>query len=353
MARRFIPLSDELINQAQHADLVEYLKSKGETVYREGQCFVWKKHDSVRIQGYKWYQNSTQKGGAAVSFLQHFYNRHFTDAVAELTGESIPYISTSPNQASFSNFTKRNHSPRSKALPSGEKQLSFQDYEGEKEVKLSAPVLKREKPNAQFELPEKAENLKHAYAYLCKTRGLDSDIVNLFVEKDSIYEDEKHNVVFVGFDTTGCPRSAHQKGTNTYAKPFKRCVAGSDLNYPFAYMGGGEKLYVFEAAIDMLSYMCMNKTPDLLRQNYIAMGGLHITPVHHFLDTHKCIQEVFFCTDNDVDGKLPDGTPCNHGQVFAKKHAYNLKTRNYTTGILTPQTKDWNEDLKRIRRNQL
>lgn len=344
MARRFITLSDELINRAQHADLVEYLKSQGEQVFREGQCFVWKKHDSVRIQGYKWYQNSTQQGGAAVAFLQHFFGMHFTDAVAVLTGEDISSISNSEKQTVFSSFKKQ------KGKPVKEAQLSFQDYVSNTEVKKAMPVSTPVKTNSEFVLPTKEQNLKRAYAYLCQTRDLDSDIVQLFIENGSLYEDERHNVVFVGFDTTGCPRSAHQKGTNTYAKPFKRCVAGSNLNFPFAYMGGGEKLYVFEAAIDMLSWMCMHRAPELLYQNYVAMGGLHISPVHHFLDAHKSIREVFFCTDNDVDGKLPDGTPCNHGQVFAQKHVYNLKTRNYTTGILTPQTKDWNEDLKLFRR---
>lgn len=319
MARRYITLSDEQIKQAQHADIAEYLRQHGETVLREGKCFVWKKHDSVRIQGYKWYQNSTQKGGAAVAFLQHFYAMHFVDAVAALTGESIPTLQEESGRKNCS-------SPKS---------------------------AHTEKKNTEFNLPEKADTMKHVYAYLSKTRYLEDDILGLFFENGSLYEDIRKNAVFVGFDEKGIARSAHKKGSNTFAPPYKRCVAGSNLNYPFAYIGGGEKLYVFEAAIDLMSFMCLNRTTELLKQNYISIGGLHIQPVYSFLKSHSYIKKVIFCTDNDTDGKLPDGTPHNHGQEFAKKHAHNLQTMNYETEILTPKTKDWNEDLKTERKNLL
>lgn len=320
MTRRYITLSDEQIKQAQHTDIAEYLRRQGEEVIREGKCFVWKKHDSVRIQGYKWYQNSTQKGGAAVSFLQHFYSMHFLDAVAALTGENIPTLEEESKRKTKSTSTEKRNSPCK---------------------------------NAEFELPEKADTLKHVYAYLSKTRDLDDDILSIFLENGSIYEDIRKNAVFIGFDEQGIARSAHKKGTNTFAPPYKRCVAGSNLNYPFAYIGGGEKLYVFEAAIDLISFMCLNRTTELLKHNYISIGGLHIQPVFSFLKSHSYIKKVIFCTDNDTDGKLPDGTPHNHGQEFAKKHAHNLQTMNYETEILTPKTKDWNEDLKTERKNLL
>ncbi|WP_099203958.1 DUF3991 and TOPRIM domain-containing protein [Scatolibacter rhodanostii] len=319
MARRYITLSDEQINRAQHADIAEYLRQHGETVIREGKCFVWKKHDSVRIQGYKWYQNSTQKGGAAVSFLQHFFSMHFVDAVAALTGENIPSL------------PERKGSPASQSAKPKTNTASAQN----------------------FVLPEKADTYKHVYAYLSKTRDLDDDILSIFFENGSLYEDIRKNAVFVGFDEKKIPRSAHKKGTNTFAPPYKRCVTGSNLNYPFGYFGGGETCYVFEAAIDLMSFMCLNRNQELLKQNYIAIGGLHINPVYQVLESHVNIKQVVFCTDNDIDGKLPDGTPHNHGQEFAKKHAHNLQTMNYETKILTPSTKDWNEDLKKERMNLL
>ncbi len=321
MVRRYISLPDEQINRAQHADLAAYLRQHGETVTREGKCHVWKKHDSVRIQGYKWYQNSTQKGGAAVSFLQHFYSMHFVDAVAALTGESIPTLPESVYRK-----------------PSAGKSAS----------QTAKPPISEE-----FKLPEKADTIKHVYAYLTKTRDIDDDILSVFLENGSLYEDIHNNAVFVGVDEKGIARSAHKKGTNTYAPPYKRCVTGANLNYPFAYFGGGEKLYIFEAAVDLMSFMCLNRNTELFKQNYIAIGGLHINPVFQTLEAHKNIKTVIFCTDNDTDGVLPDGTPHNHGQEFAKKHAHNLQTMEYDTQIETPSAKDWNEDLKNERKNLL
>lgn len=320
MARKYITLSEEQINRAQHADIAEYLRQHGETVTREGKCFIWKKHDSVRIQGYKWYQNSTQKGGAAVAFLQHFYSMHFVDAVAALTGENIPTLPES-------------------------------DHRRKPAAGKSTKTAEKEPAREEFELPEKADTSKHVYAYLSKTRNIDDDVLGVFFENGSLYEDIHKNAVFVGFDEQGIARSAHKKGTNTYAPPYKRCVSGSNLNYPFGFLGGGEKLYVFEAAVDLMSWMCLNRTTELFRQNYIAIGGLHINPVFHTLEARPNIKTVLFCTDNDVNGKLPDGTPHNHGQEFAKKHAHNLQTMGYEALILTPSAKDWNEDLKNERKN--
>ena len=53
-----------------------------------------------------------------------------------------------------------------------------------------------------------------------------------------------------------------------------------------------------------------------------------------------------FCYDNDVDGKLPDGTSHNHGQVYAENCAREFRKLGYKTAIQTPNTKDFNNDLK-------
>lgn len=64
----YIPLTQEQIAAAQHTDIAEYLRERGENGAKEGNHYIWKKHDSCVIHGYKWYQNSTGKHGAAVAF---------------------------------------------------------------------------------------------------------------------------------------------------------------------------------------------------------------------------------------------------------------------------------------------
>ena len=65
-----------------------------------------------------------------------------------------------------------------------------------------------------------------------------------------------HNAVFVGRDEDGVPRYAHQRGT---AGNFRLDVKGSDKAFNFCYRGEGERLFVFEAPIDLLSFLCLFK----------------------------------------------------------------------------------------------
>ena len=64
------------------------------------------------------------------------------------------------------------------------------------------------------------------------------------------------NAVFVGRDEDGVPRYAHQRGT---AGNFRLDVKGSDKAFNFCYRGEGERLFVFEAPIDLLSFLCLFK----------------------------------------------------------------------------------------------
>ena len=79
-----------------------------------------------------------------------------------------------------------------------------------------------------------------------------------------------HNAVFVGRDEDGVPRYAHQRGT---AGNFRLDVKGSDKAFNFCYRGEGERLFVFEAPIDLLSFLCLFKK-DWQKQSYLALGGV-------------------------------------------------------------------------------
>ncbi|WP_442867963.1 DUF3991 domain-containing protein [Caproiciproducens sp. CPB-2] len=60
--------------------------------------------------------------------------------------------------------------------------------------------------------------MKRVYAYLMQERRIDSEIISFFVHNRSLYESAStHNAVFVGYDSTGKAKAAHQKGTlNAY-----------------------------------------------------------------------------------------------------------------------------------------
>ena len=60
----------------------------------------------------------------------------------------------------------------------------------------------------------------------------------------------------MGRDEDGIPRYAHSKGT---AGNFRLDVKGSDKAFNFCYRGEGDRLFVFEAPVDLLSFLCLFK----------------------------------------------------------------------------------------------
>ena len=138
-----------------------------------------------------------------------------------------------------------------------------------------------------------------AIQFLCESRGLNKTLVEAFLLSGDIYEEAKrHNVVFVGRDRSGTPRYAHVRGT---ADPFRQDIAGSDKSYPFRYEGNGNQLFVFEAPIDLLSFICLYPQ-DWQKRNYLALGGVSGKALDRFLSERKDTQKVFLCLDSDTAG---------------------------------------------------
>ena len=61
-------------------------------------------------------------------------------------------------------------------------------------------------------------------------------------------------------------------------------------------------LFVFEAPIDMLSFISMNPNSGWENDSYIAMNGVYESAVLTALEEHPNIDWVVICTDNDEGG---------------------------------------------------
>lgn len=57
--------------------------------------------------------------------------------------------------------------------------------------------------------------MRRAYAYLIKTRYIDQDVVQDFVNQKMLYQDQRGNCVFVSYDKDKQPVFACKRGTNT------------------------------------------------------------------------------------------------------------------------------------------
>ena len=292
----YIPFTDEQKQLANSVDLAEYLRVRGEKLERVGiehKLIYYDssgKHDSITIRGSKWFDHKNQTGGGAIKFMQEFYDMDFQTAVQELLGQTITPLSHAPPKA----------------------------------------VVHEEKTK-EFKLPKSNENMHRVFAYLIKQRFIKPEIISYFAKQHTLYEDKQHhNAVFVGLDENGVPRQASKRSTNSFGKTFRITCEGSDTRYSFAHFGENERLYVFEAPIDMLSFLTLYPQ-DWQRHSYIAMNGVYENAVLTALKNHSNLSEVILCVDNDEGGieavdRLVD-ILCDGGMVvnsYSAKYLLNV-----------------------------
>ena len=187
-----------------------------------------------------------------------------------------------------------------------------------------------------FELPEPNSDMRRVFAYLTKQRFIAPDIISHFAHEHKIYEDSKyHNVVFVGTDENGAPKQASVRSTISFGKTFRITVANSDTKYSFSHFGNNEKLFVFEAPIDMLSFITLYQK-DWQQHSYIAMNGVYESAMLRALESHSDLQNVYLCTDSDEGG------------IEAAERLRDILSEKGYTEIfrIAPQQNDWNEALK-------
>ena len=247
--------TQEQIDHANQADLVSFLQSQGEQLTRAGNEYRWKRHDSLTVRGNKWYRHSQSKGGGPVDFLMEFFGKSFTEAVELLTGE-----------------------------------------------KGAAPPPDSPAPLSDFRLPPRSTDNRIARNYLTAARRIDEDVTGFFFSTGDIYEEAAHhNAVFVGRDEDGVPRYAHSKGT---AGNFRLDVKGSDKAFNFCYRGEGERLFVFEAPTDLLSFLCLDNdnagNDACSRLAELVPEGL---TVHRLIPLFKDWNEVQTRRGEIADGK--------------------------------------------------
>ena len=286
---KYIEFSPEQKERAATVNLEEFLLRQGEKLIKSGREKRLASDHSVTIRGCEWFDHATNEGGRAVSFVQKFYGKSYVEAVSMLLDESADTV-----------------------YP---------------QVKKLEPI--EQKP---FEPPIPNANMQRVFAYLLKTRGLDADVVSSFAWRKLIYEDAvHHNAVFIGTDEGGCPRHAHLRSTNSFDKAFRLNVESSDPRYSFHHAGTDGSLYVFEAPIDLLSYISLH--PDNWQEHsYVACCGTSQQPVLQMLKPNT--QIVYLCLDND-----------KAGHAASARMAELLRERGIMTERLVPEYKDWNDDL--------
>ena len=115
------------------------------------------------------------------------------------------------------------------------------------------PAVKKDESKVLL-LPEKNANCDKVTEYLFG-RGIDYQLIQDCIAEGIIFEGRKyHNAVFVGKDKNGTPKYAALR--STLGSSFKGDASGSDKRYSFRLLAREptDKVHLFEAAIDLLSY---------------------------------------------------------------------------------------------------
>ena len=271
------------IDRANAANLEDFLRAQGETLVGSGKEYRWKAHDSLTVCGNKWFRHSQSKGGYPIDFVMEFYGKSFPEAVQMLTGE--------PGEA------------QPEADPA---------------------------PSPAFRLPLRNVTNANILNYLTQERKLSPSLVNFFIAAGDIYEDAAHhNAVFVGRDADGHPRYASCRGIH---EKFRQDVAGVEKAFGFAHRGTDKQLMVFEAPIDLLSFIELFPK-NWQQHSYLALGGVSAKALQQFLSERPDVERVFLCLDAD-----------KAGEDACKRLAALLPDTMSVTRI-QPARKDWNEVL--------
>lgn len=292
----YIHYSEWEKSRARQTDIANLLRRQGETLKKSSLELVWREgSDKVTIRGNLWFHQYDQEGGDAIDFVRRFYNKTYPEAMEYLLGGDFG--------GRLAISSERNLQSR------GEKVLT---------------------------LPPQNDNMRRVYAYLVKQRKVDSSVLDHFVRAGSIYEDAKyHNVVFLGRDESGVVRHVHKRGSGTEST-YKGNETGSVPEYSFHHIGSSDKLYAFEAPIDMLSYISLHKT-GWKQYSYVALCSVADRAIFHALKQHPNLREVVLCLDNDEPG-----------QQAVRRIAAKLTEAGYRCTVDVPHEKDWNEDLKNL-----
>lgn len=304
--KEFKRYSPEQIEQANNADICEYVQSRfqceraGKEIHIKGYGGLY-----VNPETNQFYKHSENIGGKGLlEFCKKMLDMSFLEAMRECVGEA----------AEIKQFT-----PKAAAEPQEKK---------------------------EFVMPEKSDNgYKNIYAYFINTRGISPETVREFANKGLIYptvskgvskttgnEYQKINAVFLHKNEQGQPCGADIQGIDQNPEyRFKGCTARDESDRGFVYdKGSPEKIdtvYLFEAPIDLMSFVELH--PEIENAKFAALSGLKPSTAEPYINSDL---KVVSCVDNDTAG-----TKFNNQILFSKMQesigmGENMKTHTVQNG---------------------
>jgi hypothetical protein len=294
-----IAIDKNKVKQARQTDLASVLTEKfvydlrfeGYGQYRD------KEHSSLVIKENMYCWNSKGESGNSLDFLVRYHNLSFRDAVDILTNSSSSVVVTTIND-------------------------------------------NKEAKNNSFEL-DLIKDFEKGYRYLVK-RAISGITVNAFREKKLLALTKEHNnIAFLIKDENGEIVGAELQGTTE--KRFKGIAKNSKSNIGFNIKTDEaiENIYVFESAIDLMSFYSLYRTKGIANNCLlISLSGLKINTLKNMLKIFHSRCEpgyaVYLCLDRDAAARN-----------FIDKATEDI---SFLRTIEVPDfQKDWNDYIKHLR----
>lgn len=290
-------INDELIQKARNADLADYFQRSGyECELRKNELHV-KGYGGlfVNTQTNEWFcfsQQGNNRGGKnPVNCLTDVLGIDFKTAVEQLSGGRLVYEKKQNQDVSFSE-------------------------------------RKRE-----LVLPEKADNMKRVFAYLCQSRKISPELVSQLAHDGLLYQDTRGNAVFVHKDDNGKIIGAEIQGTSSFQR-YKGVAAGTSDSVFAVKIGEPKKCYVFESAIDLLSFKQLANQENINNSVLVSMAGLKPNSIKKLAESGM---KMYSCVDNDEAGiKFTESNNLTACRKILEDHG--VKDYNDLLKSLTPQS---------------
>ena len=313
-----------LTQMAREANLLDYFQQSGYTLEKHGSNYYVKEFPGLCIKpdSNQWYHHYTNVGRTnnSLDCLTMVVGRDFKQAIYELTGQDV----TVKRSADF----PKSQAPRYTAPPR----------------MPSAPKEKRE-----LQMPEHAPNMRQMFAYFCQSRKIPYAIVEELVHAKLLYQSQNivnttvngkpqtfknANAVFVHKNENGDVVGGEVQGCNSF-KRYKGIAAGTgDSAFLFtpvpAKDGKIKRAYIFESAIDLMSFYSFCDKRKLEGAVFVSMAGLKPT-VPKRLEAEGV--QIISCVDNDDAGRRFEA---ENGFVRSSSVKSHLDEQGF---------KDWNEYL--------
>ena len=228
------------IEAAREVNLIDFLESEYPEYIEydtKTKQYVHPEHDSLKICETGFFRFSTNLGGDSIRYLQEYIGLSFPEAVIQLIEFDGGYVTPKPIQKSKNPYMKN--------------------------------IIKNEENLQELEIPKPNSNNNKAVSYLVDKRGLSDDTIQNLISQGLIYEDKKHNIIFINRKIYREFAIAHGTTEQKFHKVF---VKGNDY-WEFT-AGNSQDVFITESPIDAISLYELRKSAGVENGIYIAMGGL-------------------------------------------------------------------------------